>query len=54
MEQVELNGENRIVFLGDYIDYGDSSFQVPKYIWNLQNEYSIKGEDRCQDRYGGA
>lgn len=32
MEQVDLCGENSIVFLGDYIDYGDSSYQVLKYI----------------------
>lgn len=42
MEQVELSGDNRIVFLGDYIDYGDSSYQVLKYIWNLQKEYGEK------------
>ena len=23
MEQVDLSGKNRIIFLGDYIDYGD-------------------------------
>jgi serine/threonine protein phosphatase 1 len=45
MEWVDLNGENRIVFLGDYIDYGDSSFQVLKYIWDLQNEY---GEEKVK------
>ena len=45
MECVDLNGENRIVFLGDYIDYGDSSFQVLKYIWDLQNEY---GEEKVK------
>ena len=28
MKQVDLEGDNRIVFLGDYIDYGDSSYQV--------------------------
>ena len=38
MEQVELSGDNRIIFLGDYIDYGDSSYQVLKYIWDLQKE----------------
>ena len=45
MEWVDLNGENRIAFLGDYIDYGDSSFQVLKYIWDLQNEY---GEEKVK------
>lgn len=28
MSRVELSGKNRIVFLGDYIDYGEYSFQV--------------------------
>lgn len=36
MEQVNLNGNNRIVFCGNYIDYGDSSYYVLKYLWDLQ------------------
>ena len=32
MDQVDLSGDNRIVFLGDYIDYGDSSYQVLQYL----------------------
>ena len=43
MKLVDLTGENRIVFLGDYIDYGDSSYQVLKYIWDLQKE---SGEEK--------
>jgi serine/threonine protein phosphatase 1 len=43
MEQVDLTGGNKIVLLGDYIDFGDSSLQVLKYLWNLQNEH---GKDR--------
>ncbi|MCR5732990.1 MAG: metallophosphoesterase [Lachnospiraceae bacterium] len=39
MEEVDLRGENRLIFLGDYIDYGNSSYQVLKYIWDLQREY---------------
>ena len=39
MEQVNLEGDNSIVFLGDYIDYGDSSYQVLQYIWDLQKQY---------------
>lgn len=42
MEQVDLTGNNRIVFLGDYIDYGDSSYQVLKYIWDLQKEHGAE------------
>ena len=43
MKQVDLSGENRIAFLGDYADYGDSSYQVLKYIWDLQKKY---GEEK--------
>lgn len=39
MEHVDLSGENRLVFLGDYIDYGHSSYQVLKYIRDLQAAY---------------
>lgn len=40
MEEVELSGNNRIVFLGDYIDYGADSYHVLKYIWELQKIWS--------------
>lgn len=39
MECVDLSGENRIVFLGDYIDYGRNSGQVLRYIYDLQQKY---------------
>ena len=39
MEHVDLSGENRLVFLGDYIDYGHSSYQVLKYIRDLHAAY---------------
>lgn len=39
MNQVDLKGRNRIVFTGDYIDYGKGSFQVLKYIYELQKQY---------------
>lgn len=39
MEWVDLGGDNRIVFLGDYIDYGNSSYQVLQYILDLQRKY---------------
>lgn len=42
MEQVELSGDNRIVFLGDYIDYGDSSYQVLKYLRDLQKKHGAE------------
>ena len=42
MELVDLGGDNRIIFLGDYIDYGDSSCQVLQYIWQLQKRYGDK------------
>ncbi len=39
MEQVDLKGENRLIFLGDYMDYGESSCQVLEYIQGLQKQY---------------
>lgn len=42
MEQVNLSGNNRIVFCGDYIDYGDSSYYVLKYLWDLQKKYGAE------------
>ena len=39
MSWVKLSGENRIVFLGDYIDYGQYSFQVLQYLYELQKQY---------------
>ena len=43
MEFVDLSENNCIVFLGDYIDYGDSSCQVLQYLWELQKK---NGEDK--------
>lgn len=43
MKQVNLGKKNRIIFLGDYIDYGGSSCQVLEYIRDLQREY---GEEK--------
>lgn len=39
MELVDLSGNNRIIFLGDYIDYGRNSGQVLRYIYDLQQRY---------------
>lgn len=42
MKMVDLTGNNRIVFLGDYMDYGDNSYQVLKYLKDLQEKYGVK------------
>lgn len=42
MELVDLEGENRIIFLGDYMDYGSDSCQVLQYIRELQEQYGDK------------
>lgn len=39
MKQVDLMGENRLIFLGDYMDYGESSRQVLEYIQDLQKQH---------------
>jgi serine/threonine protein phosphatase 1 len=36
---LESNVENKVIFLGDYIDYGKESCQVLEYIFNLQRKY---------------
>ena len=40
---VDLSEENRLVLLGDYIDYGRSSGQVLRFVYDLQKEY---GEEK--------
>ena len=39
MALVDLGGDNRIIFLGDYIDYGRNSGPVLRYINDLQQRY---------------
>lgn len=39
MQFVELSGDNKLIFLGDYIDYGRESYKVLRFIKNLQEEY---------------
>ena len=36
LKEVDLSGKNRLVLLGDYIDYGMSSGQVLDRIYELQ------------------
>ncbi len=43
MKNVDLSGDNRLILLGDYIDYGHKSGQVVRYIYELQNRY---GKDK--------
>ena len=39
MGYIDLSGNNRLIFLGDYIDYGPKSGQVLRYIYELQQKY---------------
>ena len=39
MTLVDLQGNNKLLFLGDYIDYGPQSGQVLRYIYELQKQY---------------
>ncbi len=43
MEYVDLSLDNRLILLGDYIDYGTQSEQTLRYIRTLQKKY---GEDK--------
>lgn len=39
MELIDLAENDRLIFLGDYIDYGPESGQVLRYLHELQKEY---------------
>ena len=43
MSLVDLDGNNKLLFLGDYIDYGPESGGVLHFVYDLQNRY---GRDR--------
>ncbi len=43
MEQVELSPDNRMIFLGDYIDYGPDSGGVLRYLYDL---WQREGNDK--------
>ncbi len=43
MKFVDLDGDNQLILLGDYIDYGWKSRQVLEYVYELHKEY---GEDK--------
>ena len=43
MKFVDLDGDNQLILLGDYIDYGWKSRQVLEYIYELYKKY---GEDK--------
>ena len=42
LEQVDLSGDNRLILLGDYIDYGRESGQVLEKVFDLQNKHGEK------------
>lgn len=39
MKKVDLSSNNKLIFLGDYIDEGPSSKETLEYIYNLQKQY---------------
>ncbi len=39
LKAVDLENDNKIVFLGDYIDYGDNLFKVLECLYKLQHKY---------------
>ena len=47
MKFVDLDGDNQLILLGDYIDYGWKSRQVLEYVYELHKEY---GEDKQRQR----
>ena len=43
MNLVDLDGNNKLLFLGDYIDYGSESGPVLRFVYDLQKQY---GKDK--------
>lgn len=39
LELVDLSGSNKLIFIGDYIDYGPKSGQVLHKVYELQQQY---------------
>lgn len=39
MKKVDLSGNNKLIFLGDYIDRGPSSKETLEYVLDLQKQY---------------
>lgn len=39
LKKVDLSGDNKIIFLGDYIDYGSQSREILETIMDLQKKY---------------
>lgn len=39
MNLVDLSGDNKLILLGDYIDYGNQSGQVLRYVYDLEQKY---------------
>ena len=42
MKPVDLSGDNKLLFLGDYIDYGPESCQVLHFIYELQQKHGAE------------
>ena len=39
VRRIDLSGENRLILLGDYIDFGPQSGQTLRYVYDLQQQY---------------
>ena len=42
MKMVDLSADNKLIFLGDYIDRGPASKETLEYVYNLQKQYPEK------------
>lgn len=42
LKRIDLSGENRLMLLGDYIDYGPQSGQTLRCVYDLQQQYGRK------------
>ena len=42
LKRIDLSGENRLVLLGDYIDYGPESGRTLRLIFEMQKRYGAE------------
>lgn len=42
LEEINLTGDNKLILLGDYIDYGEDSFRVLQCLYDLQKKHGAE------------
>lgn len=50
MMEVDLRGENRLIFLGDYLDYGESHYYIDGSV-HRNGKLLLLGYDESKNKY---